>query len=70
MELQEKQYEVVLYDFDKAVELAPENPDSYLSRGECYLNMKKKKQAKKDLQRALELGADRQYVMQLMRQLK
>lgn len=70
IELDSKQYEVALYDFDKAVELDPSNPDMLLSRADCYTRMKKKKQARKDLQQALELGADRQVVAEMMQAIK
>ena len=70
MELDEKRYEAALYDFDKAISLDPNNPDFLLSRADCYTKMRKKKQARQDLQQALQLGADKQVVADMFRLIK
>ena len=70
MEQERKQYEAAIYDFDKAIQLEPENPEHYLSRANCYLAMKRRKLARRDIEHARSLGADTKVVAQLMAGLK
>ncbi len=70
MALERKQYENALYDFDKAISLEPENPEFLISRACCYIAMKQKKSARKDLQLALQLGADKMLIAQLLQDMK
>lgn len=70
MELDAKRYETALYDFDKAISMEPNNPDYLISRAECYAKMKKIKQARADLQAALQLGADKRLVAEMYKSLR
>lgn len=63
MELRRKQYELAMFDFERAIELEPSNPDYYINRGCLYLALKKKKQARADFQQALFLGAPREQLV-------
>ena len=42
--VQNKNYEQAIKDYNKAVELEPNNPEHLISRSECFQKMKKKKQ--------------------------
>lgn len=70
MELEAKRYETALYDYDKAVSMDPTNPHYLLCRADCYVKMKKKKLARRDLQQALQLGADKTVVAEMYRLVK
>lgn len=65
-----KNYELALFDFNKAIELEPQNPEHYISRASCYIGMKRKKQARKDLNDAALLNGDRRVIAELMAQMK
>ena len=49
-------YELAVEDFDEAISLAPQNPNSYYSRGQAYDALGKSNEALRDIQKALELG--------------
>ena len=58
MEQQRKLYEQAVADLTRAVEMEPENVDFRVSRATLYLEMRKRKLARADVQAALRLGAD------------
>lgn len=66
MHQQRKNYELAIKDFNKAIELEPENPDHLISRAECYLEMRKRKLAYADLQKAQSLGGDPVIIAQML----
>ncbi|MBQ0048925.1 MAG: tetratricopeptide repeat protein [Bacteroidales bacterium] len=68
MEQERQQYETAIYDFTRAIELEPDNAEHYLSRASCYKVMRRSKLARRDFDKALTLGADRQLVLQMMKQ--
>ena len=45
-------------EYDKAIELTPDNPDLYANRGAAYLRLNNYMEAKKDLDKALRLKPD------------
>ena len=49
--------QLALYDFNKAIELAPDNPTAYLNRAVIYGRSKQKSMAELDLRKAQDLGA-------------
>ena len=57
-------------NFDESIRLDPTNPDSYLSRGIYYKHRRKSSLAREDFRRAVELGADANYVYSLLRDLR
>ncbi|MCD8284854.1 MAG: tetratricopeptide repeat protein, partial [Prevotellaceae bacterium] len=67
MEQKRKQYEVALHDLNRAIELDPLNADFYVSRATLYLDMRKKKLARADAQKAVALGADAREMAALLR---
>lgn len=58
MEQNRRLYEQALADLTHALEMEPENVDFYVSRATLFLEMKKKKLARRDVQMALKYGAD------------
>lgn len=70
MEQTRKQYEAAEEDFAKALSLEPDNVDYLLSRASFYIECRRKKEARADLERALQLGADAQEVASMMRELR
>lgn len=63
-------YPQALMDFDESIRLDPTNPDAYLSRGIYYKHRRKSSLAREDFRRAVELGADANYVYSLLRDLR
>lgn len=58
MEQDRKLYEAAEDDFNRAIELDPENTDYLLNRAMLYITTNRKKEARADLDKALQLGAD------------
>lgn len=58
MEQRRMEYERALADLSRAVEMEPTNVDFLVSRATLYLDMRKRKLARADVQAALRLGAD------------
>lgn len=58
MEHRRMEYEQALADLSRAVEMEPTNVDFLVSRATLYLDMRKRKLARADVQAALRLGAD------------
>ena len=56
------------HDFEQAIELEPANPETYIARGSYYLELKKKKLARTDFRKALELGASQEDVASLLKE--
>lgn len=56
-EMESQRTKLALYDFNKAIELDPTNPTSYINRAIVYGRSKQKAMSEADLQRAQELGA-------------
>lgn len=69
MEKDRKMYELALLDFDKAVALEPENADYRLCRAQYYMEVRRRKEARADLETALRLGASPEEVASLMHEL-
>ena len=53
--MNEEKYELALNEFKSAVSANPKFAESYYQRGRCYLNLGKNAEAKKDLDKAIEL---------------
>lgn len=70
LEQTRKQYEAAEADFKKAISLDPKNTDYLLNRAALYIEMGKKKEAREDLDKALELGADPNVVASMRHQLR
>ncbi|MFA7444666.1 MAG: tetratricopeptide repeat protein [Flavobacteriaceae bacterium] len=51
-------YDVAVHEFTKAIELLPDNPVLYYSRGEAYFNLQQYDLAIQDLNKALELKTE------------
>lgn len=68
MEAERKQYEPARHDYERAVALAPEDSEPYLSRAIFYLQTGERSNARTDLKRALQYGADPDVVATLMLQ--
>jgi tetratricopeptide (TPR) repeat protein len=66
----EQKYDESLTHYNRLVESAPNDAKAYIARAELYLEMKKPKQAKADLQTALAHGATQAEVKELMKQCK
>ena len=54
--LNKSDFEMAISFFGRAVELFPQDPDSFYHRGLTYLGMKKSKQARADFEKTVELG--------------
>ena len=59
MEVEKKLPELAIMDLSKAVELDPKNRNYVLARAYLYLEQGKKRLARQDFERAIELGVDR-----------
>ena len=70
LEQTRKQYEAAEADFKKAISLDPKNTDYLLNRAALYIEMGKKKEAREDLDKALDLGADPNVVASMRHQLR
>ncbi|MCM1108086.1 MAG: tetratricopeptide repeat protein [Clostridium sp.] len=70
MELARKQYELALFDLNKAVELDDTNPEMYISRAAYHEAVNAKGAARADLETALRLGADPSEIASLLLELK
>jgi tetratricopeptide (TPR) repeat protein len=66
----EQKYDESLTRYNRLIESAPNDAKAYIARAELYLEMKKPKQAKADLQTALAHGATQAEVKELMKQCK
>lgn len=70
MEQGRKLYELAEADFEHAISLEPSNPDFLMSRASLFIETKRKKEARADLERALELGANAQEVASMLHELR
>ena len=70
LEQTRKLYEAAEADFTKAIELEPQNIDFLLNRAAFYIETKRKKEARADLDRALELGANSDEVASMRHELR
>lgn len=59
IEAEMKQPELALMDLDKAIQIEPDNKNMILTRAYILLEQGDKKKAKKDFERAIELGVPR-----------
>ena len=59
MEVERKMFAPAEYDYGKAIELAPSNTDYLLSRANVRIIMKRKEEARDDLNRMVRLGVSR-----------
>ncbi len=59
IEAEAGQTELAVIDLDKAVELGPANKNYVLKRARLYLTLGKKRQARRDFEKAIELGVPR-----------
>ncbi|MBP7809184.1 MAG: tetratricopeptide repeat protein [Bacteroidia bacterium] len=57
--MNEEKYEPALFEFNNAIKANPKFADSYYQRGRCYLYLNKNTDAKKDLDKAVELDPDK-----------
>ena len=55
-----------MQDAKKAVELEPENPDCYITRGLLYKAMKRKNAVRQDCRTAIRLGATLEQIAPLL----
>ena len=67
MKQRRRLYEGALKDLNTAIELEPGNADFYVSRATLYLDMRKKKLARQDLQMAVSCGADAKELSSLLK---
>ena len=70
LEQTRKQYEAVEADFTKAISLEPKNIDYLLNRAALYIETKRKKEARADLDKAMELGANPEDVASMRHELR
>lgn len=70
MEQERKQYEAAEVDFAQAISMEPDNPDFLMSRASLYMETKRKKEARADLEKALELGANPQEVASMWHEIR
>lgn len=62
--------DLALIDLDEAIRLNPNSPDSYVLRGEIFLEQKKKTLAKADFEKAISLGVPRSELREQLLQCK
>ena len=70
LEQTRKQYEAAEADFTKAISLEPKNIDYLLNRAALYIETKRKKEARADLDKAMELGANPEDVASMRHELR
>lgn len=70
MEQSRKQYEAAEEDFSTAITLDPRNIDFLLNRASLYIETKREKEARADLEKAMELGANPDDVATLRHELR
>lgn len=70
MEQARKQYEAAEDDFSTAISLDPRNIDFLLNRASLYIETKREKEARADLDKAMELGANPNDVATLRHQMR
>lgn len=70
LELEQGYPDAALVSVDEAIEKAPEDADAYVMKGDIYLLLKKKKEARNAYERAVELGISRVEVMDKLRECK
>lgn len=70
MEQARKQYEAAEDDFTTAIELDPGNVDYFINRASLYIETKREKEARADLDKAMELGANPDDVASLRHELR
>lgn len=70
LEQTRKQYEAAEADSTKAIALDPKNSDYVLNRASLYIETKRKKEARADLDKALELGANPDDVASMRHELR
>lgn len=64
MELERNMFELAEYDYGKAIELAPDNMDYRLNRADVRLRLKRKDEARADLDEMVKSGVSRANLMQ------
>ena len=65
MELERNMFELAEYDYGKAIELAPDNMDYRLNRADVRLRLKRKDEARADLDEMVKSGVSRANLMQM-----
>ena len=60
-----KQYDLALETYNKAVEVAPNNAEVYVSRGAFYAHLNKYELAVKDFSKAIEIDPNNAWVYDL-----
>lgn len=61
---------MALMDLEEAIRLDASCPEAYLMRGQIYLSQEKKKQAREDFEKAIELGISSSDLANLLKQCK
>jgi len=59
---EDEEYELAIAEFDKAIQLIPENPEMYIDRGMSYYNLCQYQRAIEDYAKAIEFDADNSQV--------
>lgn len=70
LELEQGYPSTALASVDEIIGIAPDDAESYLMKGDICLQLKKKKEARKAYERAVELGIPRSEVMEKLRECK
>ena len=70
MEVERKMYGLAEYDYSKAIELKPLNTDFRLNRANVRILMKRKKEAREDLDAMVKLGVPRANLIEWYRKCK
>lgn len=70
MEVERKMYGLAEYDYSKAIELKPLNTDFRLNRANVRILMKRKKEAREDLDEMVKLGVPRANLIEWYRKCK
>ena len=70
MEVERKMYGPAEYDYSKAIELKPLNTDFRLNRANVRILMKRKKEAREDLDAMVKLGVPRAKLIEWYRKCK
>lgn len=70
IEMERKMYVPAEYDYGKAIELNPGNTDYLLNRANVRIMMKRKKEAREDLEMMVKLGVPKANLMEWFRKCK
>ena len=63
------QYELSIADFDRAIELSPQNGMAYNNRGFTFILMEKYERAENDIKKSLEFNPNNIYALNSMAEL-